>query len=138
MAYTKKVARHDRIEIDGTDYSNAFNAFGFTSADTQVDASGFSVTGVDENLPGPRAQGFTGTMFVTSETLNGVFPLHNTRAIVQVYWQPDGLVTAGAPAFWADCYILEFSPADTRGDVSTTTFNAVTATEDGIQTGAGT
>jgi len=138
MAYTKIVARHDRIELDGTDYSNAFNAFGFNSADTQVDASGFSVSGVDENLPGPRAQGFTGTMFVTTETLTGVFPFHNNRSIVQVYWQPNGLVNPTAPAFWADCYILEFSPADTRGDVSTTTFTAVTATETGIQTAAGT
>lgn len=138
MAYTKVVSRHDRIELDGTDYSNAFNNFGLTSTDSQVDASGFSETGVDENLPGTRAQGFTGTMFVTAETLAGIYPMHDTRAIVQVLWQQNGLVSNAAPVFYADCYILEFSPADTRGDVSTTTFNAVTATETGITSATGT
>jgi len=77
-------------------------------------------------------------MFVTSGTLQNVFPMHSNRSVVEVYWKPDGLVTPTAPAFFADCYVLEFSPADTRGDVSTTTFNAVTATETGIQTAAGT
>ncbi len=138
MAYTKLVALHDRIEIDNVDYSNAFNNFGITSTDTSVDASGFSVSGVDEQLPGPRAQGFNGTMFVTAETLNNIYPMHDTRAIVQILWQQNGLISNTAPVFYGDCYILEFTAADTRGDVSTTTFTAVTATEDGITKATGT
>lgn len=138
MAYTKVVAKHDRIEIDGTDYSNAFSEFGFTSEHSTVDASGFSVSGVDESLPGNTAQGFSGTMFVTEETVAAIFPLHKNKTVVEILWQPNGLVDAGATVFYGNCTINTFSPSDTRGSVSTTPFSATIADENGITSAAGT
>ena len=31
MAYTKLISRHDKITIDGTDVSNSFSEFGYSS-----------------------------------------------------------------------------------------------------------
>lgn len=138
MAYTKKVAKHDRISIDGTDVSNGFREFGLTSSKSTEDASGFSETGVDETVPGANAQGFTGTFFNTPEMFNLLWPLHTADTVVEIQWQPDGLVTPGGPVFYGNCTINEFSPTDTRGSVSTSPFNATTADEDGIQMAAGT
>lgn len=138
MTFTKLVARHDRIEIDGTDYSNAFREFGFSSEDSDEDVSGFSVSGVDETLAGTRAQGFSGTMFYTEEVASAIAPLHFNRDIVEILWQPNGLVDSSALTYYGDCQIKRFGPTNTRGTVSTMPFEARTATEDGIQQAAGT
>jgi len=138
MSYTKIVALHDRIEIDGTDVSNSFNEFGFTSEHTEVDASGFSVTGTDETLPGNTQQGFTGTAFMSEEFIALVAPLHANKTVVEILWQPNGLVNSAATTFFGNCTINTFSPTDTRGSVSTMAFTAKPADEDGIQSGAGT
>lgn len=138
MAYTKLVALSDRIEIDGTDVSNAFNEFGFTSEHTEVDASGFSASGTDETLPGNTQQGFTGTAFMTEEFLALVSPLHFAKTVVEILWQPNGLVDSAATTFYGNCTINTLSPTDTRGSVSTMAFTAKPADEDGIQTAAGT
>lgn len=132
MAFTKIVAKHDKITIGGTDYSNAFNEFGFTSEHSTVDASGFSVSGVDETQPGNTAQGFAGTMFVTDETVAGIFPLHINKTPTEITWQPNGLIDSGATIFRGTCTINTFSPSDTRGSVSTTPFSATIADENGI------
>ena len=76
MAYTKKIAKHDKITIDGTDVSNSFRTFGFSSEHTQEDVSGFSVSGIDEFLPGRTTQWFTGEAFYTEELAALVYPLH--------------------------------------------------------------
>jgi len=138
MAFTKRIALHDRIEIDNTDVSNAFREFGFSSEDSEIDVSGFSVSGVDEVLQGTRAQGFSGTAFFTSEYEAIVAPIHFNREVVRVYWQPNGLIEPAATAYWANCTISQFSPANTRGDVSTSPFTAKTADETGIQSAPGT
>ena len=138
MAYTKISAKHDRISIDGTDVSNAFREFGLTSTHSEEDASGFSVTGVDETVPGATAQGFNGTMFVTKEIINLLWPLHVNKTEVEIQWQPNGLVDSSAPVFYGVQTINEFSPTDTRGSVSTSPFSSTNADEDGIQMAAGT
>lgn len=138
MAFTKKVAKHDRIEIDGTDYSNAFRQFGFTSEHSEEDVSGFSVSGVDETLPGNTAQGFTGEMFYTEESAPAIWDLHRNKTIVEIVFQPDGLVNPSATVYYANCTINQFGPADTRGSVSVMPFSARPADENGIQSGAGT
>lgn len=138
MAFTKKIAKHDRIELDGTDYSNAFRVFGFSSEHSTEDVSGFSVSGNDETLPGSTAQSFTGEMFYTEEIAPTIWALHNARTIVEVLFQPNGLVDPTATTYYADCTINQFGPADTRGQVSVMPFTATPATEDGIQSGAGT
>ena len=138
MAFTKKVAKHDRIEIDGTDYSNAFRVFGFTSEHSEEDVSGFSVTGTDETLPGATTQGFTGEMFYTEESAPAIWDMHINKTVVEVLFQPDGLVNPAATTYFANCTINQFGPADTRGSVSVMPFSAKPADELGIQSGAGT
>lgn len=134
MTYTKVIFRHDAITIDGTDVSNSFREFGRPSTDSLVDVSGFSITGVDENLPGPRAQQFTGTAFYTQELATLIDPLYTARTPVVITWQPDGLIDATREVYSGTCIITEFSPANTRGEASTFPFVAV-PDADGITTG---
>lgn len=135
MTYTKQVARHDKITIDGTDVSNAFREFGLSSEHSEEDASGFSTTGADETLPGTTAQGFTGTAFYTEELALLVWPLHTGREVVPITWQPDGLVDATREIYSGNCVIYQFGPANTRGSVSTMPFSAKAADENGISVG---
>jgi hypothetical protein len=132
MAYTKQIARHDKIMIDGTDVSNSFREFGFSSEHSEEDVSGFSTTGADETLPGSTAQGFSGEAFYTEELALLVYPLHAARTPVEISWQPDGLVDATREIYSGSCIIYQFGPANTRGSVSTMPFNARAADEDGI------
>jgi hypothetical protein len=138
MAYTKRVSKHDRISIDGVDVSNAFREFGLSSAKSTEDASGFSVSGIDETLPGATTQTFNGEFFITEEITDLLWPLHVNDTVVEIQWQPNGLVDSTATVFYGNCTINEFSPTDTRGSVSTSPFTATTADEDGIQAAAGT
>jgi hypothetical protein len=132
VAYTKKISRHDKITIDGTDVSNSFREFGLTSEDSTEDVSGFSVTGVDETLPGNRAQGFTGEAFYTKELMAIIAPIHLDREVVPISWQPDGLVDATREVWSGNCTINTISPTNTRGSASAMPFSATTADEDGI------
>lgn len=135
MAYTKKVARHDSITIDGTDVSNSFRSFGYTSEHSDEDVSGFSSTGTDEILPGSTAQTFVGEAFYTEELATIVEPLHRARTACTITWQPDGLVDATREIYSGSCYINQFGPSDTRGQVMVMPFNAKPATSAGITVG---
>jgi hypothetical protein len=115
VTYTKKIARHDKITIDGVDVSNSFSVFGRPSSDSVEDVSGFSVTGTDETLPGTRTQSFSGTAWYTEELGAIVEPLYKNRTNTTITWQPDGLVDATREIYSGVCVINEFSPEDTRG-----------------------
>lgn len=130
MTYTKKIALHDRVSIDGYDMSNDFRSFGFTSEDAEVDVSGFSTSGTDETLAGTRAQGFTGDWYLTSEAEAILFPIHKNRVLVDVSWQPDGLIDSSRTTYHAICQLRSFSPSANRGDpyVSTATFTVADST----------
>lgn len=132
MAYTKKVSRHDKITIDGTDVSNSFRTFGYTSEHSEEDASGFSSTGTDEFLPGSTSQAFTGEAFYTEELATIVEPLHRNRTACTITWQPDGLVDATREVYSGSVYILQFGPSNTRGQVAVMPFGAKPATSAGI------
>lgn len=132
MTYTKLIARHDKITIDGTDVSNSFSEISRVSTDSQVDVSGFSVTGVDENLPGSRAQSFTGTAFYTEELAALCEPLYANRTVFEMTWQPDGLVDSTREVYVGNVVITEFSPSNTRGSASTFPFTATAADANGI------
>jgi hypothetical protein len=134
VTYTKKISRHDKITIDGTDVSNSFREFGRPSEDSREDVSGFSVTGVDEFLPGTRDQRFEGTAFYTEELGTLVEPLYKNRTAVVITWQPDGLVDATREIYSGTCTITTFSPSNTRGDASTFPFVA-TPDSNGITVG---
>jgi hypothetical protein len=133
VAYTKLIARHDKITIDDVDVSNSFSEFGYTSEHSEEDVSGFSVSGIDETLPGSTAQSFTGTAFYTEELAAIVEPLHRARTVCSIAWQPNGLVDATREIFYGECTINQFGPANTRGSVSTMPFSARPADENGIR-----
>jgi hypothetical protein len=135
MAYTKKISRHDKITIDGTDVSNSFRTFGMTSEHSQEDVSGFSVTGADEFLPGSTTQRFVGEAFYTEELALIVQPLHANRTATTITWQPDGLSDATREIYSGSCYIFTFGPSDDRGSVAVMPFEAISATSAGITVG---
>lgn len=132
MAFTKQVARHDKIEIDGTDYSNAFRSFGPSSEDSEVDVSGFSVSGADETLAGARTASFSGDMYVTQETDAAMWAIHQSRDIVPVTWQPDGLVDNTRPVWHGNCQLRTFPVTDTRGDAAVMSLTFTVADDAGI------
>jgi len=132
MAYTKLISRHDKITIDGTDVSNSFRQFGYSSEHSEEDVSGFSISGNDEVLPGRTAQGFSGEAFYTEELGAIVEPLHRARTVCTIAWQPDGLIDATREIYTGECTINTFGPANTRGSVSTMPFAARAADETGI------
>ena len=124
MAYTKKVSRHDKITIDGTDVSNSFREFGFTSENTVEDVTGFSTTGTQETLPGVTNQSFVGEAFYTEELAAIVQPLHANRTVATVTWQPDGLVDATREIYTGEVLINTFGPTNTVGGVLVMPFAA--------------
>ena len=132
MAYTKKIGSFAKVTIDGTDVSNSFREFRLSSENQLVEAGGFSATGVAEQLPGQRVQGFTGTAFHTEELSALVYPIHTNREIVVISYQPDGLVDATREIYTGNCYITTWEPGDTFGDVSTMNFSASAADSTGI------
>jgi hypothetical protein len=133
VAFTKMIARHDKITIDGTDVSNSFREFGFSSEHSEEDVSGFSESGNDETLPGSTAQGFSGEAFYTEELAALIQPIHANRESVVITWQPNGLVDASRETYTGTCTINQFGPANTRGSVSTMPFAAKPATVEGIE-----
>lgn len=132
MAYTKKIARHDKITINGTDVSNSFRRFGYSSEHSEEDTSGFSVSGLDESLPGSTTQGFTGEAYYTEELAAIIEPLHRARTIVPITWQPDGLVDATREIYSGNCTINQFGPESQRGTVYVHPFSARPADDTGI------
>jgi hypothetical protein len=136
VAYTKKISRHDKITIDGTDVSNSFRTFGMSSEHSQEDVSGFSATGYDEFLPGSTTQRFTGEAFYTEELGAIVQPLHANRTSCTITWQPDGLVDATREIYTGTgCIIFTFGPENTRGSVAVMPFEAIPTTSAGISVG---
>ena len=124
MAYTKMIARHDKITIDGTYVSNSFREFGLTSEHTTEDVTGFSATGTVETVPGVTNQSFTGEAFYTEELGAIVQPLHANRTLCTITWQPNGLVDATREIYTGECYINTFGPTNTVGGVSVMPFAA--------------
>jgi len=132
VAYSKKMGSHAKVTIDGTDVSNGFSSIQRDSVNATVPAGGFSVGGVAEQLLGERTQGFSGTAFVTEELSAICEPIHRNREIVEMTFQPDGLIDATREIYIGNVYISEWSPNSTFGDVSTMNFQAVAADATGI------
>jgi len=132
VAYTKKIDSQAKITIDGTDVSNSFSQFQLNSENAVIEAGGFSSTGVAEQLAGARTQGFTGTAFVTEELGAIVYPIHINREIVEITYQPNGLVDSTREVYHGNCYINTWSPQSSFGDVATMDFAASAADSTGI------
>ena len=135
MAYTKMIARHDKITFDGTDVSNSFREFGFSSEHSTEDVTGFSATGTVETVPGVTTQTFTGEAFYTEELGAIVQPLHANRTLCTITWQPNGLVDATREIYTGECYINTFGPANTVGGVSVMPFEATPGPGETISVG---
>jgi hypothetical protein len=135
VAYTKKISRHDKITIDGTDVSNSFREFGLSSTNTTEDVTGFSATGNRETLPGVTEQQFVGEAFYTEELGLIVQPLHAAKTTCVITWQPDGLVDATREIYSGNCVINTFGPTNTVGGVSVMPFTADPADATGITVG---
>ena len=132
MAYTKKIDSQAKVTIDGTDVSNSFSQFQLNSENTVVEAGGFNTSGIAEQLAGARTQGFTGTAFHTEELAALVYPIHTNREIVEITYQPNGLIDATREVYHGNCYINTWSPGSTFGDVATMDFAASAADVTGI------
>lgn len=131
--YEKVIARHDFIEIDGTDYSNAFREFRLSSEHSEEDVSGYSESGVDETLPGRTAQGFEGEFFVSPTVSSAFWDMHINREVVRIEYQPNGLVDSDAPLWYGNCTINTVNAGTTRGSAATSPFAARAADADGIR-----
>ncbi len=138
MTFTKSIALHDKIMIDGEDVSNAFSAFGQPNTKTQEDVSGFSVSGRNETLPGAITQSFEGTCFYTPEIYALLKPLFDNSTIFEITWQPDGLVDPSREVYFGNVTMYEFGPSVTRGTVETFPCTFMAADDQGIQSGAAT
>lgn len=132
MDYTKKIARHDKVRVDGTDVSNAFRQIGFNGSNAVEQVGGFSVTGNEEELAGRTTTGFSGEFFYTEEIAAILYPIFQGREVVEMSWQPDGLVDATREIYIGNVQIQEFSPNNTFGSVMVSPFTATAADEDGI------
>lgn len=133
MAYTKLIARHDKILIDDVDVSNSFRTFGYASEHAEEAVGGFSASGVEEFLAGLTTQGFSGEAFYTEELASLIEPLHRNRTVCTISYQPNGLVDATREIFYGECIINTFGPENTFGSVSTMPFAARPADSDGIR-----
>ena len=117
MPFTKDIARHDEIILDGTDCSNSFRSFGFSSEHTKEIVTGFSVTGNEESLPGATTQSFTGEAFYTPELYAVLYTLHANRTTFSAQWQPDGLVDSSRETYIGNVTLNSFNPNAEVGGV---------------------
>jgi len=131
--YEKHSAKHDFIEIDEVEYSNAFKSFRLNSEHSSDDSSGYSVSGVDENVPGTTAQGFEGEYFLSPEVTSAFWALHIAKEPVLIRYQENGLVDPDAPLWYGMCYVNTISAGTDRGSVATSPFSASTADANGIR-----
>ena len=134
----KKTDKKDRIAVDGTDYSNAFQAFGVSSTKSTEDAGAFNETGVTETVPGATTQTFTGTMYNIEDIRSTFWEFHAADTVVEVQWQPNGLEDPTADVFYGNMTLQEFSPQSTFGQVTSFSVTFITADSSGIQLAAGT
>lgn len=133
MTFTKEIALHHKITVDGEDMSNAFRSFGQPSERAQQDASGFSVSGRNETLAGAITQSFEGEVFYTPESHAILKPIFDNETIVEVEWQPNGLVDPTREVYFGNCQLFTYGPSVTRGDVETYAVTFMAADENGIQ-----
>jgi len=130
----KRVALKDSFMVDTSDLSNLARAVNADFSDEQVDVSGFSATGVNEYLPGPRTQTVTVTFYGSygaSEVHAVLYPLYKNRSTTVIKWRTDQTtpVSATNPELRGNAKLFSYGPGATRGDVDTfdVTFTAFDA-----------
>lgn len=124
MAFTKQRGSSAKVTIDGTDVSNAFRSFRFTSENNRDDVTGFSATGTTEEIPADQTQAFVGEAYYAQELAAIVQPLHANRTLCTISYQPHGLVDATREIYTGECYIHTFEAPSEVGQVGTFPFEA--------------
>jgi len=120
----KRVALKDSFMVDTSDLSNFARAVNVDMSDEQVDVSGFSATGVNEYLPGPRTQTVTVTFYGaygTGETHAILYPLYKNRTTTVIKWRADQTTVVGVtnPELRGNAKLFSYGPGSTRGDTDT-------------------
>jgi hypothetical protein len=134
VTYTKKIALHDRITVDGVDVSNAFRSFGFTS-ETPPSTCPVSARAVlTRRCPGRGRRASQATFTSPRRSRRCCGRSIKNRTSVGVSWQPDGLLDNTRTTYHGLCQLRTFSPADTRGDASTFTATFTISDSNGIGT----
>ena len=134
----KRIALYDYVEIDQISFASGFvRSVSFSSEDEQVDASGFSATGVDEFLAGRRTRSVTVEFFMTrasNEVHQTLYPLHRDRTVFDFAWRHDMTADASAtnPELRGSVQCLTYSPGATRGEAETFSVTLTAADSDGL------
>lgn len=121
----KRIALYDYIEIDQVSFASGFvRSVSFSSEDEQVDASGFSATGVDEFLAGRRTRSVTVEFFMTraaNEVHQVLYPLHRDKTIFEFVWRANqnAAVSATNPELRGNVTLPSWIEGATRGEVET-------------------
>lgn len=138
MTWTKERGSYDRVDIDGSDVSNAFRTFSAQDEYGQDPVTGFSATGTEETLLGTRVQGFEGEAYYTKELYAILKPLYDAQAEFEVEWQPNGLRDSTREVYYGTCRLVNFNPNGEVGGVRVMTVTLKASTSAGIVTAAGT
>ena len=128
-----ELALSDRVGIDGVDWSNYCRGASVESENQQVEASGFSVSGNDEFLDGPRASAIVLTMKYDSTLNAALWPIHRDREVVPIEWQPDGLVDTGREIWYGNVRLPTYPPEAARGDLRVMTLRFTPGDSDGLR-----
>lgn len=128
MSYTKERGSHAKVTIDGTDVSNAFSFFNYTSENEFEEAGGFSATGTQEEVPGDQVQRFVGRAYASEELLAIIEPIQRARTTCAITYQPKGLVDATREVYTgATMYIRRVEDPQTFGQIDQFDFEAAPA-----------
>jgi hypothetical protein len=131
----KDISLKDSVVVDDTDLSEYCKAWHPVSEFNLVDASGFNISGSDENLVGARASSAVATFFTTDEVHDVLWPAHFNRDIISFVARKDmsAAVSATNPEFRGHVYVQNYNPDRNRGDVGTFDVSFIAADSDGLQ-----
>lgn len=127
-----EIALHDLCTIDGTDYSNLLRGWSVESENGQIEASGMSVSGLDEYIDGSRASAINMTLKYTQALNAALWPIHRDREVVAVTLQPQGLVDDGREIWFGNLSLPSYPPEATRGELKVVSVRWTPGDEDGI------
>lgn len=127
----KRIALYDYVEVDQVSFASGFvRSVSFTSDDEQVDASGFSASGVDEILAGKRTRSVTVEFFMTraaAEVHQTLYPLHRDKTIFEFVWRANQNSAVGPtnPELRGNVTLPSWIEGATRGEVETASLTFV-------------
>lgn len=129
----KQSALRDRVEIDATTFSaGECSSVDPEDSKEEQDASGFSVSGRDEKVSGNRTQSITFEFFHTETTFALLYPIYDNATIVNIEWQPDGLVDTGRETLYGPAELVSLKVGAARGEIRKMTARFVPGSDAGF------